>query len=106
MEVGSSNPTAKERLFVAAAPVLLISMGYIDPGKWVSCIDSGARFGNDLVPFVLFFNLFGILCYCLSAYVGLITGKNLAQVLSFFGSLMSFSFALRLILALADNLVL
>ncbi|KAJ8424112.1 hypothetical protein Cgig2_018122 [Carnegiea gigantea] len=82
MEDGRSNPTAHERLFVAAAPVLLISMGYIDAGKWVSCIDSGARFGNDLVPFVLFFNLFGILCYYLSAYVGLITGKNLAQICS------------------------
>ncbi|KAJ8424111.1 hypothetical protein Cgig2_018121 [Carnegiea gigantea] len=81
MEVGGSNHVAKGRLLAAAAPVLLISMGYIDPGKWVSCIDSGARFGSDLMPFVLLFNLLGILCYYLSARIGVITGRNLARII-------------------------
>ena len=84
MEVGSSNHAAEGRLLAAAAPVLLILIGYIDPGKWVSCIDSGARFGSDLMPFVLLFNLLGVLCYYLSARIGVITGRNLAQVFVFF----------------------
>lgn len=85
MAVGSSNPahsTQKGRLLAASAPVLLIAIGFIDPGKWVSCIDSGSRFGSDLVPFLLLFNLFGILCYYLSAHIGVITGRNLAQICS------------------------
>ncbi|KAL2894359.1 Protein ETHYLENE-INSENSITIVE 2 [Bienertia sinuspersici] len=65
MEVGSASHTMgmagslSKGLLPVLAPILLISIGYIDPGKWVSCIDSGARFGADLVPFALAFKLCG-----------------------------------------------
>uniref|UniRef100_A0A0E0D513 Ethylene-insensitive protein 2 n=1 Tax=Oryza meridionalis TaxID=40149 RepID=A0A0E0D513_9ORYZ len=61
-------------------PVLLISMGYIDLGKWVSTIDAGSRFGYDLVILVLLFNLSAILCQYLSMCIGMVTGKNLAEI--------------------------
>jgi ethylene-insensitive protein 2 len=61
-------------------PVLLISMGYIDLGKWVETIDAGSRFGYDLVILVLLFNLSAILCQYLSMCIGMVTGKNLAEV--------------------------
>uniref|UniRef100_A0A0E0KHV6 Ethylene-insensitive protein 2 n=1 Tax=Oryza punctata TaxID=4537 RepID=A0A0E0KHV6_ORYPU len=61
-------------------PVLLISMGYIDLGKWVATIDAGARFGYDLVILVLLFNLTAILCQYLSICIGMVTGKNLAEI--------------------------
>lgn len=68
------------RLLSALLPALLISVGYVDPGKWVATIDAGAHFGNDLVALMLLFNLAAIFCQCLSAQIGIVTGRNLAQV--------------------------
>ncbi|GLT56649.1 hypothetical protein SLA2020_296770 [Shorea laevis] len=70
------------RLLSAFLPALLISVGYVDPGKWVATIDAGAHFGNDLVALMLLFNLAAILCQCLSARIGIVTGRNLAQICS------------------------
>ncbi|KNA23481.1 hypothetical protein SOVF_024210 [Spinacia oleracea] len=89
MEAGSSHVNVKgtagsvsSGLFPILAPVLLISMGYIDPGKWTSCIDSGARFGVDLMWFAFAFNLVGVLCHYLSAHITVVSGRNLAQICS------------------------
>ncbi|XP_010543898.1 PREDICTED: ethylene-insensitive protein 2-like [Tarenaya hassleriana] len=51
-----------QRMGPALVPVLLISIGYIDPGKWVAVIEGGARFGHDLVAIMLLFNFVAILC--------------------------------------------
>ncbi|GMH09808.1 hypothetical protein Nepgr_011649 [Nepenthes gracilis] len=67
-------------LLPTVIPTLLISIGYIDPGKWAAFIDGGARFGGDLVAFVLVFNLMAILCQYLSAHIGVVSGRNLAQI--------------------------
>ncbi|XP_040378015.1 protein ETHYLENE-INSENSITIVE 2-like isoform X2 [Oryza brachyantha] len=61
-------------------PVLLISMGYIDLGKWVVTIDAGARFGYDLVILVMLFNFSAILCQYLSICISMVTRKNLAEI--------------------------
>ena len=68
------------RALPAVIPVLLISIGYVDPGKWVASIEGGAGFGFDLVAFTLLFNFAAIFCQYLSARVGVITGRDLAQV--------------------------
>ncbi|KAI3849669.1 hypothetical protein MKW98_026583 [Papaver atlanticum] len=68
------------RLFQAVGPVLLISMGYIDPGKWAAVIEGGASFGFDLVLLLLVINCAAILCHYLAAHIGVVTGKNLAQI--------------------------
>ncbi|RWW84709.1 hypothetical protein BHE74_00006669 [Ensete ventricosum] len=73
--------TTVAHLFPSLGPALVISMGYIDLGKWLAAVDGGARFGNDLVLLVLFFNLTAILCQYLASCVGIVSGKNLAQVL-------------------------
>ncbi|CAD5167243.1 unnamed protein product [Musa acuminata subsp. malaccensis] len=69
-------------LFPSLGPALVISMGYIDLGKWLAAVDGGVRFGNDLVLLVLFFNLAAILCQYLATCVGIVTRKNLAQICS------------------------
>ncbi|KAK3146375.1 hypothetical protein QOZ80_3BG0265310 [Eleusine coracana subsp. coracana] len=70
----------RHHLFRTLGPTLLISMAYIDLGKWVATIDAGARFGYDHVLVVLLFNCSAILCQYLSAYIGMVTGKNLAEI--------------------------
>ncbi|XP_065046555.1 protein ETHYLENE-INSENSITIVE 2-like isoform X3 [Musa acuminata AAA Group] len=69
-------------LFPSLGPALMISMGYIDLGKWVAAVEGGARFGYDLVFLVLFFNLTAIFCQYLATCVGMVTQKNLAQICS------------------------
>ncbi|KAF5183457.1 Divalent metal cation transporter mnth [Thalictrum thalictroides] len=70
------------RIFPAVGPMLLISMGYIDPGKWSAVVEGGARFGHDLVLLIFIFNCTAILCQYLAARIGVVTGKNLAQICS------------------------
>ncbi|KAF8395246.1 hypothetical protein HHK36_019188 [Tetracentron sinense] len=70
------------RVLPTVGPVLLISMGYVDPGKWAAAVEGGARFGFDLVLLVLVFNFAAILCQYLAARIGVVTGKNLAQICS------------------------
>ncbi|KAJ1287794.1 hypothetical protein BS78_02G037900 [Paspalum vaginatum] len=67
-------------LFHALGPALLISMGYIDLGKWVAAVEAGSRFGFDLVLLVLLFNFTAIVCQYLAACIGTVTGKNLAEI--------------------------
>lgn len=93
-----------QRVVPALLPVLLVSVGYIDPGKWVANIEGGARFGYDLVAITLLFNLAAILCQYVSARVSVATGRNLAQVfvplsLHFFSMLHFFSALLLLLLS-------
>ncbi|RZC70477.1 hypothetical protein C5167_035067 [Papaver somniferum] len=79
---GNQMPGIAPRLFPALGPVLLISMGYIDPGKWSAAVEGGSRFGFDLVLLLLIFNLAAIFCQYLAARIGIVTGKNLAQICS------------------------
>lgn len=62
-------------------PVLMIAIGYVDPGKWVAVVEGGSRFGFDLMAFTLIFSFAAIFCQYISAKIGVITGKDLAQVL-------------------------
>lgn len=67
-------------LFHALGPALLISIGYIDLGKWVAAVEAGSRFGLDLVLLALLFNFMAILCQYLAACIGTVTGRSLAEV--------------------------
>lgn len=72
------------RLLPAIGPGLLVAIGYVDPGKWAATVEGGARFGYDLVVPMLIFNLAAILCQYLSALIGVVTGRDLAQVFTYF----------------------
>ncbi|KAK6943827.1 NRAMP family [Dillenia turbinata] len=86
MEVENRNanqmPDIFRRLSPAVVPVLLISIGYVDPGKWATVVEGGARFGFDLIVPVLLFSFAAILCQYLSACIGVVTGRDLAQICS------------------------
>ncbi|XP_010490796.1 PREDICTED: ethylene-insensitive protein 2-like isoform X3 [Camelina sativa] len=69
-----------QRMVPPLLPVLLVSVGYIDPGKWVANIEGGARFGYDLVAITLLFNFAAILCQYVAARISVVTGKHLAQI--------------------------
>lgn len=81
--IDNRQPSMLQRILSASAPMLLIAIGYVDPGKWAAMVDGGARFGFDLIMLVLMFNFAAILCQYLSACIALVTDRNLAQVAFF-----------------------
>lgn len=83
--VNASNlPGIFRQLLPAVGPGLLIAIGYVDPGKWAATVEGGARFGYDLVVPMLIFSFAAILCQYLSARIGVVTGRELAQVVTYF----------------------
>ena len=61
-------------------PAVLVSIAYVDPGNIAANIQAGARFGYDLLWVILIANLVAILFQDLSAKLGIVTGKNLAEL--------------------------
>lgn len=68
--------------FLSLGPALMISMGYINLGKWVTIVEGGARFGFDLGLLLVIFNATAIMCQYLAACIGTVSGKNLAEICS------------------------
>ncbi|MBI1387479.1 MAG: Mn(2+) uptake NRAMP transporter MntH [bacterium] len=67
------------RLFAFVGPAYLVSVGYMDPGNWATDIEGGARFGYTLIWVLLMSNWMAILLQTLSARLGIVTGRDLAQ---------------------------
>ncbi len=67
----------KWRAFVG--PAILVSVGYMDPGNWGTDLQGGARYKYDLLWVVGLASLMAIFMQILSAKLGVVTGKDLAQ---------------------------
>ncbi|HYM21156.1 MAG TPA: Nramp family divalent metal transporter [Candidatus Kapabacteria bacterium] len=67
------------RLLAFGGPAYLISVGYMDPGNWATDLEGGARFGYALLWILLLSNLMALLLQTLSARLGIVTGRDLAQ---------------------------
>ncbi len=67
------------RMFAFAGPAYLVSVGYMDPGNWATDLAGGARFGYQLLWVLLMSNLMAVLLQTLSARLGVVTGRDLAQ---------------------------
>ncbi len=63
-----------------AGPGLLISVGYMDPGNWATDIEAGSRYGTALLFVVVLSSLAAIVLQTLSLRLGLVTGRDLAQM--------------------------
>ncbi|KAK4481080.1 hypothetical protein RD792_011950 [Penstemon davidsonii] len=74
------QPSASQRVLAAAGPVLWIAISYVDPGKWATAVEGGARLGFDTALLMLIVNCAAILCQYLSARIAIATGKDLAQI--------------------------
>jgi len=65
------------RAFVG--PAILISVGYMDPGNWGTDLMAGARFQYGLLWVVGLASLMAIVMQVISARLGVVTGRDLAQ---------------------------
>jgi manganese transport protein len=66
-------------MFAFAGPAYLVSVGYMDPGNWATDLEGGARFGYRLLWVVVMSNFMAILLQTLSARLGIVTRRDLAQ---------------------------
>ena len=65
-------------LFVG--PAVIASVAYMDPGNYATNIQAGAGYGYALLWVVLLANLIAMLFQALSARLGIVTGRNLAEL--------------------------
>ena len=61
-------------------PAVVTSIAYIDPGNFATNIQAGARYGYRLLWVVVLANLIAMLFQALSAKLGIVTGRNLAEL--------------------------
>jgi manganese transport protein len=63
-----------------AGPAIVASIAYMDPGNFATNIQAGAKYGYGLLWVVLLANLIAMLFQALSAKLGIVTGRNLAEM--------------------------
>ncbi len=73
------RPGGRARFLLFAGPAVTASIAYMDPGNFATNIQAGARYGYGLLWVVLAANLVAMLFQALSARLGIVTGKNLAE---------------------------
>src|SRR5947199_323967 len=77
--VGTGQVSFWKRMLAFAGPAYLVSVGYMDPGNWATDIEAGARFGYRLLWVLLMSNAMAVLLQTLSARLGIVAGRDLAQ---------------------------
>lgn len=84
-EVHKSIPIPKhysfwKKLMAYAGPGFLVAVGYMDPGNWATDLAGGAQFGYALLSVILLSNFFAMLLQHLALKLGIVTGRDLAQI--------------------------
>src|SRR5438477_12360183 len=77
--VGVAHQNPLKKLFAFMGPAYLVSVGYMDPGNWATDIAGGSKFGYTLIWVLLMSNLMALLLQSLSARLGIVRGRDLAQ---------------------------
>ena len=79
--VDTTHPrrTGFRRILSFFGPAYLVSVGYMDPGNWATDLAGGSKFGYKLIWVLLMSNLMALLLQSLSARLGIVRGRDLAQ---------------------------
>lgn len=75
----TSTKRGWRRIFSFLGPAYLVSVGYMDPGNWATDLAGGSKFGYSLIWVLLMSNLMALLLQGLSARLGIVRGRDLAQ---------------------------
>lgn len=68
-----------KKIFSFIGPAYLVSVGYMDPGNWATDIAGGSKYGYSLIWVLLVSNVMAILLQSLSARLGIVSQRDLAQ---------------------------
>jgi manganese transport protein len=75
----TQNTSIWKKIVAFFGPAYLISVGYMDPGNWATDLAGGSQFGYQLLWVLLMSNIMALLLQSLSARLGIVQGKDLAQ---------------------------
>ena len=73
------NKKGWQKILSFLGPAYPISVGYMDPGNWATDLQGGSKFGYSLIWVLLMSNLMALLLQGLSARLGIVRGRDLAQ---------------------------
>src|ERR1700754_2717670 len=71
--------TPWKRILSFFGAAYLVSIGYMDPGNWATDLAGGSKYGYTLIWVLLMSNLMALLLQTLSARLGIVRGRDLAQ---------------------------
>jgi len=63
-----------------AGPAVMASVAYMDPGHFATNIQAGAKYNYNLLWVVVVANIIAMIFQALSAKLGIVTGRNLAEL--------------------------
>jgi manganese transport protein len=75
----SSKKIGWRRILAFFGPAYLVSVGYMDPGNWATDLAGGSKYGYTLIWVLLMSNIMALLLQSLSARLGIVRGRDLAQ---------------------------
>lgn len=76
----SSNKSASQKFLAFLGPGLLVAVGYMDPGNWITSMQGGAQFGYILLFIILVSSLAAMLLQSMTVRLGIATEMDLAQM--------------------------
>jgi len=79
VDVPHSQASFWEQWRAFVGPAILVSVGYMDPGNWGTDLQGGAQYKYGLLWVVGLASLMAIFMQVVSARLGVVTGKDLAQ---------------------------
>ena len=79
IDTTAGKKTGFRKILSFLGPAYLISVGYMDPGNWATDLAGGSKFGYSLIWVLLMSNLMALLLQGLSARLGIVRGRDLAQ---------------------------
>ncbi len=78
--IDTRSVSNRKKILAFLGPAYLVSVGYMDPGNWATDLAGGSKFGYSLIWVLLMSNLMALLLQNLSARLGIVRGRDLAQV--------------------------
>ncbi|HET6995526.1 MAG TPA: Nramp family divalent metal transporter [Chitinophagaceae bacterium] len=79
IDTTSAHRPVWRRILSFFGPAYLVSVGYMDPGNWATDLAGGSQFGYTLIWVLLMSNLMALLLQSLSARLGIVRRRDLAQ---------------------------
>jgi manganese transport protein len=76
----AGGPGGLRTAMAFGGPAIIASIAYMDPGNFATNIQAGAKYGYSLLWVVLLANIIAMLFQALSAKLGIVTGRNLAEL--------------------------
>jgi manganese transport protein len=75
----STKAKGWRKILAFFGPAYLVSVGYMDPGNWATDLAGGSQFGYSLLWVLLMSNIMALLLQSLSARLGIVRKRDLAQ---------------------------